>query len=459
MLTVVHAYDRIPFAEIICDDLHSINAKLDAATKVFANRKNWLAPYQRMDILRRLAALMEQHKDHLSLQIAKEGGKPLIDAIVEVNRAIDGVRNAVEELRTFTGHTVPMGTTPASAGRWAFTIREPIGIVAALSAFNHPLNLIVHQVVPAIAVGCPVLVKPAPATPLSCRDFINLVYEAGLPEPWCQIVITDQNVLAEFLATDPRIAFMSFIGSARVGWYLRNRLPPGTRCALEHGGAAPAIIDQTADLDAAIPAIAKGGYYHAGQVCVSTQRIWVHASIIEDFTTRFTERVAGMRVGDPTHPDVEIGPLIHPREVERVLSWVQSAIGDGAQAILPCRKLTDTTLSPSILIEPPKNAMVSNQEIFGPVTCVYGYSDMDKAIEAANALPFAFQASVFSQHIDRAISAAERLDASAVMINDHTAFRTDWMPFAGRRQSGYGTGGIPATMRDMTQEKLVVLRR
>ena len=458
MLTVFNAYDRTPLAEIACDDLHSINVKLDAATKIFADRKNWLARHQRMDILRRLAMLVEQRKEHFSLQITKEGGKPLADAIIEVNRAVDGIRNAVEELRTFTGQAVPMGSTPASTGRWAFTVREPIGVVAALSAFNHPLNLIVHQVIPAIAVGCPVLIKPAPATPLSCRDFVALVHEAGLPEPWCQIVITDQNAVAEFLATDERIDFLSFIGSARVGWYLRNRLPPGARCALEHGGAAPAILDQSADLDAAVPALARGGYYHAGQVCVSTQRIWVHASLQEEFTARFMERVAAMRVGDPTQPDTEIGPLIHPREVERVSAWIHSAIHDGAQPILSGQKLSNTTLSPTILLAPPQTSLVSNQEIFGPVTCIYSYSDMDDAIGAANSLPFAFQACIFSQHIGRAMAAADRLDASAVMINDHTAFRTDWMPFAGRRHSGYGTGGIPATMRDMTQEKLIVLR-
>ena len=246
---------------------------------MFRDRGGWLKPHERIAILRRLAALVEGRRDHLALQIAREGGKPLRDAVVEVNRAVDGIMNAADELRNFAGREIPMGLTAASNGRWAFTTKEPIGVVAAISAFNHPLNLIVHQVVPAIAIGCPVIVKPASTTPLSCIDFVALAHEAGLPEPWCQTFIPTGNDLAERLATDPRVAFLSFIGSARVGWSLRSKLAPGTRSALEHGGAAPAIVDRSADLDAIMDPLAKGGYYHAGQVCVSTQRIFVHADI------------------------------------------------------------------------------------------------------------------------------------------------------------------------------------
>jgi acyl-CoA reductase-like NAD-dependent aldehyde dehydrogenase len=203
-----------------------------------------------------------------------------------------------------------MGLTPASDRRRAFTIAEPSGVVAAISAFNQPLNLIVHQVVPAIAVGCPVIIKPASTTPLSCIEFVGLVHEAGLPPEWCQTFLPETNELAEALATDPRVAFLSFIGSARVGWYLRSKLPPGTRCALEHGGAAPAIIDRSANVDRLIEPMTKGGYYHAGQVGVSTQRIFVHADLHEAFLERFAARVAALRVGeDDRLPDVGGAPL------------------------------------------------------------------------------------------------------------------------------------------------------
>jgi len=401
--------------------------------------------------------LLEARQAHFAKLIAQEGGKPLTDAAVEVLRAIDGLHNAADAIRNLAGREIPMGLTPASEGRWAFTTKEPIGVVAAISAFNHPLNLIVHQVAPAVAVGCAVIVKPAAATPLSCIEFVALLREAGLAEPWCQTFITEDNALSERFATDPRVAFLSFIGSARVGWYLRSKLAPGTRCSFEHGGAAPAIVDRSAKLDRIIEPMVKGGYYHAGQVCVSTQRIFVHTDLLNDFVERLATRVQALRVGDPLLPETEVGPLINAREAERVTSWIDAAVAGGARLIGGGRR-SETTLIPAILIEPPADAKVSQLEVFGPVTCVYGFQELDAAIEIANSLPFAFQASVFSTDIGPAMRAARRLDASTVLINDHTAFRTDWMPFAGRRQSGYGIGGIPWSMEDMCQEKMLVLR-
>ncbi|MBN9447193.1 MAG: aldehyde dehydrogenase family protein [Bosea sp.] len=459
MLQVVQAYDRAPIAEIATDDAAALEAKLQAAEKVFRDRDGWLKPYERMAILRRLAGLLESKREHFARQIAREGGKPLTDAIVETTRAIDGIHNAVEELRNFAGREIPMGLSPAAANRWAFTTKEPIGIVAAISAFNHPLNLIVHQVVPAIATGCPVIVKPAGTTPLSCRDFVALVHEAGLPEAWCQSFIPESTELAERLATDRRIAFLSFIGSAKVGWYLHAKLAHGARSALEHGGAAPAIVDRSADLDKIIEPLVKGGYYHAGQVCVSTQRIFVHREIVDAFSERLVARVEALRTGDPVLKDTEVGPLIQPREADRVAAWIEEAVKGGAKLATGGKRLSETTLEPTVLLDPAIDAKVSQLEIFGPVVNIYPYAKLDDAIARANALPVAFQASIFAQDIDIALHAAERLDASAVMINDPTTFRTDWMPFAGRRESGYGTGGIPYTMRDMTQEKMILLNR
>jgi acyl-CoA reductase-like NAD-dependent aldehyde dehydrogenase len=456
-LQVVQAFDRAVITEVPADDARALEAKLAAANRMLRDRDAWLKPHQRSAILLRAVDLLEARQTHFAQLIAREGGKPYADAAVEVTRAIDGLRNAADELRSFAGREIPMGLTAASDGRWAFTTKEPIGIVAAISAFNHPLNLIVHQVAPAIAVGCPVIVKPATATPLSCIDFVALLREAGLDEPWCQTFVTDDNSLAERLATDPRVAFLSFIGSAKVGWYLRSKLPPGTRCALEHGGAAPVIVDRSAPLDRIIEPIVKGGYYHAGQVCVSTQRIFVHADVVEDFVERLGARVRSLRVGDPLLQETEVGPLITPHEATRVTSWIDEAVSAGT-VIIGGGRLSETTLIPAVLVEPAADAKVSLLEVFGPVTCVYGYRDLDKAIDIANSLPFAFQASVFSADIAPAMRAARRLDASTVLVNDHTAFRTDWMPFAGRRQSGYGVGGIPYSMEEMSQDKMVVLR-
>ncbi|VVT09345.1 aldehyde dehydrogenase family protein [Rhizobium sp. EC-SD404] len=458
MLKVVQAFDRAPIAEIETDDAAALERKLQAAERAFQDRDGWLTPHQRIAILRKLAALMEGKRDHLAMQIAREGGKPLPDAIIETNRAIDGVNNAADELRNFAGREIPMGLSSAAENRWAFTTREPIGVVAAISAFNHPLNLIVHQVAPAIAVGCPVIVKPAGTTPLSCLDFIALVHEAGLPEPLCQSFIPDGNELAEKLATDRRIAFLSFIGSAKVGWSLHAKLAPGTRSALEHGGAAPAIVDRKADLAKVIEPIVKGSYYHAGQVCVSTQRIYVHEEIADDFTGMLVARVEKLRTADPTLKDTEVGPLILPREADRVAQWIEEAVKGGATLATGGKRLSETTLQPAVLLDPAPDAKISKLEVFGPVVAVYRYGDLDAAIAQANALPTAFQASIFTQDIDVAMRAANRIDASAVMINDPTAFRTDWMPFSGRKESGYGTGGIPYTMRDLTQEKMILMR-
>jgi len=457
-MLVTQPYDGATIADLALDTAATIESKLQAAVAAFADRGGWLPAYKRIEILKRLARLVELEQSEFALLIAREGGKPLADAKVEVTRAINGIEIAAGEIERLAGDEIPMGVTTASSGRFAFTTKEPIGPVVAISAFNHPLNLIVHQVVPAIATGCPVVVKPAATTPLSCLRFVELVHEAGLPQSWCQTVVVEDNALAESLATDPRVAFVSFIGSAKMGWHLRSKLAPGTRVSLEHGGAAPVIVDRSADLDALIAPLAKGGYYHAGQVCVSVQRIYVHRDLKEEFVARFTDRVRALKVGDPTHPETEVGPLILPREVDRVDRWVHEAVGGGAKITAGGERVSDSVYQPTVMVEPSASSALSTQEIFGPVTCVYGFTEITEAIARANSLPFAFQAAVFCRDIQIALSAARLLDASAVMLNDHTAFRTDWMPFAGRRQSGYGIGGIPYTMRDMMQDKMIVMK-
>lgn len=457
-MLVRQAYDGAPIEELPTTSASELGEMLERAARVYQDRSNWLPAHRRIDILRHLARLVRRDAETLAMLIAREGGKPLTDARIEVTRAINGIEGAAGELEHLVGSEIPMGLTPASENRLAFTTREPAGVVAAISAFNHPLNLVVHQVVPAIATGCPVIIKPAATTPLSCKRFVALVHEAGLPPDWCQFALPEDNAVAEQLATDPRVAFLSFIGSAKVGWSLRSKLPAGTRCALEHGGAAPVIIDRSADLDAVITPLVKGGYYHAGQVCVSVQRVFVHEEIMPDFAARFTAAVAKLRIGDPILAETEVGPLILPREVTRVEDWVREAGSGGAQILTGGKRLGEHAYAPTILLEPPASARVSQQEVFGPVTCLYAYTALDEAIARANALPYAFQASVFSSDINVALRSARTLEASAVMVNDHTAFRTDWMPFAGWRQSGYGIGGIPYTMRDMSHEKMIVLK-
>lgn len=399
---------------------------------------------------------MEERAESLALEAAREGGKPLLDSRVEVARAIDGVLHCAEMLRSEAGHVIPMNINAASARRVAFTSHEPIGVVVAVSAFNHPLNLIVHQVGPALAAGCPSIVKPAGDTPLSCLRFVEILYEAGLPREWCQPLVIRDSALATRLVADKRVGFFSFIGSGRVGWMLRSKLAPGARCALEHGGAAPALVAADADLDDAVPKLVKGGFYHAGQVCVSVQRIFAHRSIAETLAGRIAQQAVGLKVGDPTSDRTEVGPLIRKQEVDRVEAWVREAVDGGAVLVCGGKRLSNSCYEPTVLLEPPEHSKVSTEEVFGPVVCVYAYDDLDEAIGRANALPVAFQAAVFTRDQATAMHAYARLDASAVMVNDHTAFRVDWMPFAGLRESGLGVGGIPYTFRDMQIEKMFV---
>jgi acyl-CoA reductase-like NAD-dependent aldehyde dehydrogenase len=434
----------------------AVEQALITAYGLYRDRDAWIAPAKRIEILHKAAELMGERAEHLALEAAREGGKPLIDSRVEVARAIDGVLNCAELVRSEAGRVIPMNINAASANRIAFTLHEPIGVVVAVSAFNHPLNLIVHQVAPGIAAGCPVIVKPAEATPLSCFRFVGILREAGLPEAWCQALLTDGKEATGRLVTDARVGFFSFIGSAAVGWMLRSKLAPGARCALEHGGAAPVIVAPDADLALALPKLAKGGFYHAGQVCVSVQRVFAHRSVVMQVADGLAQQARGMRVGDPLLAETEVGPLIRPGEVKRVHEWVCEAVDKGARLVCGGAPLSETCYAPTVLLEPPAECRVSTQEVFGPVVCVYAYDELDEAIRRANALPYSFQAAVFTRDLATAMRAYSRLDASAVMVNDHTAFRVDWMPFAGLRQSGLGVGGIPYSFHDMQIEKLFV---
>ena len=457
-IEVCAPHDGSRIATIDVGDRDVVEQALATAARLFAERDAWLPPAERLAVLDRAAALMRERREELAREAAREGGKPLIDSRVEVDRAIEGLRICGEALRTQGGREIPMNLNAASAGRIAFTRYEPIGVVLAFSAFNHPLNLIVHQVGPAVAAGSPVIVKPAEATPLSCMRFVAILREAGLPDAWCQALLTDDRDLLGAMVSDPRVAFFSFIGSARVGWMLRGRLAPGTRCALEHGGAAPVIVAADADLAQAIPLLAKGCFYHAGQVCVSVQRVFAERSIAAALAEELARAADGLRVGDPTDPETDVGPLIRETEVTRVAQWVDEAVKAGAELVTGGRACSSRSYAPTVLFDPPAECRVSREEVFGPVVCVYPFDTLDDAIARANELPYAFQAAVFTRTLDLALRASQRLAASAVMVNDHTAFRVDWMPFAGLRQSGLGIGGIPDTMRGMQIEKMTVIR-
>ncbi|WP_194976877.1 aldehyde dehydrogenase family protein [Aquiflexum lacus] len=456
-LKVFSPFDNTLIQEIPMDGKKDVEKALRKAHDLFSNRSKWIPPHERIAILEKVAELMKADLEELTNTAASEGGKPYQDSKVEVNRAINGVKIAAEEIGRLTGKQIPMGLTQASENRIAFTTREPIGVVASISAFNHPLNLIVHQTVTAFAAGCPVIVKPASTTPLSCLAFVDLLYKAGLPKDWVQVLIID-NESAEDLVTDKRINFLSFIGSANVGWYLKSKLAPGTRCALEHGGAAPVIVEPDADFKTMVPALVKGGFYHAGQVCVSVQKIFAHESISQALADEIAKAAEQLIVGDPLDKNTEVGPLIAEKEVERVHEWVLEAEKSGGKILCGGKKISDTCYSPTVIYNPSSEAKVSTEEVFGPVVCVYPYAEREKAIKEANSLDYHFQAAVFTKDLDKAFDTVQKLNATAVMVNDHTAFRVDWMPFGGRDASGEGLGGIPYSMHEMTREKLMVVK-
>ncbi len=460
-LTVYSPHDRSLIGNLPMASASDVDAALSVAHNLYLNRSKWLPAHRRIEILERLVQLMQEHKDELLNTAIKEGGKPYGDSVVEVNRAIQGVKLGIAAMQNLHGEEVPMGLTPASAGRLACTFKEPIGVVVSLSAFNHPLNLIVHQTIPAIAAGCPVIVKPAATTPYTCLKFVQLLHQAGLPEDWCQALVLN-NANAEMLATDSRVAYLSFIGSAKVGWYLRSKLAAGTRCGLEHGGVAPVIIDRSstgaAQLDELVPPLVKGAFYHAGQVCVSVKRIYVPEEAAVTLAEKLAEAASMLKVGDPSDPATEVGPLIRPEEVDRVAAWVEEAVEQGAKRLCGGRREGPSYYTPTVLLNPPATAKVSTLEVFGPVVCVYSYKELDEAIAAANSLPCAFQAAVFSKDLDTAMRVTRHLNATAVMVNDHTAFRVDWMPFGGRKESGLGLGGIAHSVKEMTQDKLMVIK-
>ncbi len=457
MLQIFSPYDQSLLKEIPLVGKAEIETALNTAYSLFQDQSKWIPAHERIAILERTAHLMSERIDELTNIAAQEGGKPSIDSKVEVLRAINGVKIAAAHISQLKGEQVPMGLTKASENRIAFTTIEPIGVVASISAFNHPLNLIIHQTVTAIAAGCPVIIKPALTTPLSCLALVDILTEAGLPAGWCQAIICN-NEAAEQLVTDPRVNYFSFIGSAKVGWYLKSKLSPGTRCALEHGGAAPVIIEKDAEIDELLPLIVKGGFYHAGQVCVSVQRVFIHEDIIHEVVTGLTKLTQGLKVGNQMDKTTEVGPLILPIEVDRVELWVKEAIDLGAKLLCGGERISNTCYQPTLLLNPSLNAKVSTKEIFGPVVCLYSFNDRDKAIKIANSLDVHFQAAIFTKDLDIALDSVKKLNATAVMVNDHTAFRVDWMPFGGRDLSGIGMGGIQHSINEMTREKLMVIK-
>ncbi len=434
------------------------NTALEVASALFQDRSNWLSPAQRSSILQLTALKLTEAHEEFALRISQEGGKPLLDARVEVTRAIEGLEIAARTIHTLAGHEIPMNLNGVSRNHMAFTRFEPKGVVVAITAFNHPLNQVTHPIACSIAAGCPIIIKPAEDTPLSCIALVALLREAGLPKNFCQIIhLWDKN-LSERLATDPRVGLLHFTGSAAVGWRLRSLIAPGTDCILEHGGASALIIAPDVPEEECIAPIIKSAFTHAGQLCVSLQRLFVHYKMAKKIGKLLAEAAGNLKIGDPTSEKTTLGPMIRKPELKRVHRWVSSAIESGGKVLCGGKPQSDTCYPATIILDPSPKCELSTEEVFGPVLAIYTYENLETAITKANALPFQFQSSIFTKNIDIALYAGQHMKANTVLINEIPSFRVDWMPFEGSQRSGLGVGGIEPTIRKMSQAKLWIFK-
>lgn len=409
--------------------------------------------HERARILDRVAALLEERAEEAARIISTEAGKPLKAARVEAQRAASTFTFSALEARRLAGDVVPMEGSAAGEGKLALTLRLPIGVVGAISPFNFPLNLVAHKIAPALAAGCAAVLKPASATPLSALFLAGLEEEAGLPPGWLNVVSGSASAIGDVLVEDERVKLITFTGSSGVGWEIAARAHK-KRVKLELGNATPAIVCCDAPPWTAAR-LAANAFSFAGQSCISVQRIYVMSGAWDDFVAEFVPAVEALRVGDPAGDDTDVGPLIAESERDRVLEWIRASKG----TVLTGGELTgDGLLRPTVIAEPARDDKVQCEEVFGPVVTLTRTADLDDAIEQANGTKYGLQAAIFTGDLHPAIEAARRLEFGGVTINEAPTFRADQMPYGGVKESGNTREGPAYAVREMTEERLVVLQ-
>jgi acyl-CoA reductase-like NAD-dependent aldehyde dehydrogenase len=412
-----------------------------------------LPAHKRAEILVRVAGLLGRRADEAARQLAAEAGKPLKAARVEVARAMSTYTMSAVEARKLAGEVVPMEGTQAGEGKLAFTLRVPLGVVGAISPFNFPLNLVAHKIAPALAAGCPVVLKPATQTPLSALLLAELEEEAGLPPGWLSVVVGPASEIGDVLVEDERVRLITFTGSGDVGWGIRERAPR-KKVNLELGNATPAIVCCDAPPSTA-EKLAANSFSFAGQSCISVQRIYVLADAWDDFVRDFVPKVEALKVGDPADEETDVGPLIDAAAKDRVLAW----IADSGGAILTGGDQTaDGLIRPTVIASPSLDAKVSCEEVFGPVCTVTSYGSLDEAIALANGTRYGLQAGIFTANVKAALEAARRLEFGGVTVNEAPTFRADQMPYGGVKDSGNTREGPAYAVRELTEERVVVLQ-
>lgn len=415
-----------------------------------------LPAHRRSAILAKTASLLHEHRDEFARTIAAEAGKAMKFARIEVDRAISTFTFAAEEAKRLHGETVPMDASPTGEGYFGFYVRRPVGVVAAISPFNFPLNLVAHKVAPAIAAGNSVVLKPASSTPLTAVALCRLLVEAEVPLGGINLIAGPGGTVGNQLVGDPRVAKVTFTGSPDVGRQITARAGI-KKITLELGNTSPVIVAPDADLELAARRAALGAYANSGQVCLSVQRLYGDRKIIEPLTERFVKATEDMIVGDPLDERVDVGPMIDVREAERIEGWVDEARADGAE-VLTGGKRTGPVYLPTVLTKVRPDMKVVAQEAFAPVASVIEYDDFEEALRLADATEYGLQASVFTRDIGRVFQAIRHLNFGGVIINESSMFRVDHMPYGGNRQSGVGREGVRYAMEEMTNIQMVVIR-
>jgi acyl-CoA reductase-like NAD-dependent aldehyde dehydrogenase len=445
-------YSGEPVARVPEASAEHARRAIDAAERAMQEP---LPAHRRAEILDGVAALLRERHDEVAATISAEAGKPMKAARVEADRAVSTFTMAAVEARRLAGEVVPMDASPAGVGKTAYTIRVPIGVVGAITPFNFPLNLVGHKVAPALAAGCAVVLKPAGQTPLSALLLAELETEAGLPAGWLNVLVGPSAEIGDVLVEDQRVRLITFTGSAEVGWKLRERAAR-KKVNLELGNATPVIVEPDADLETAATKLAANAFSFAGQSCISVQRIYVGRDGYEDFVDRFVPKVEALSVGDPAEEDTDVGPLIDEGARDRIVSWIEEAKAGGAN-VLTGGDVAEGILRPTVLADVTPEMKVSCLEVFGPLCTVTPYDSLDEALALANGTEYGLQAGIFTGSLGTALRAAGELEFGGVTVNEAPTFRADQMPYGGVKASGNTKEGPYYAVREMTEERLVVI--
>jgi len=455
LMEVKNKYDGKVIAALPTARKEDVDAAVDAAERA-EDVMAAMPAYKRADILLKTAALLRERADDLAKTIAAEAGKALKFARAEVDRAQSTFTIAAEEAKRLHGETIPLDAVPAGEGYFGFWTRRPVGVIAAISPFNFPLNLVAHKVAPALAAGNTLVLKPASTTPLTAVKLCQILQDAGLPAGAINLVVGSGGTVGEWLITDPRVDKITFTGSPEIGRHILS-VAGIKKVTLELGNTSPVVVAPDADLDFVAKRCAVGAFYNSGQVCISVQRIYSQKQVYEPFSEKFVKATEAMVVGDPLDERVDVGPMIDSHEVDRIEGWVKEAQASGAR-VLTGGKRDGTVYYPTVLADVDDEMKVISEEVFAPVASIISSDDFESALRQANDTKFGLQVGVFTKDIDRVFKAVRRLNFGGIIINDTPSFRADHMPYGGNRQSGLGREGVKFAMEDMTNIQMVAIR-